>query len=239
MKVTVFESKKELYQQAAKLIIDKVKAKPNIHLGLATGSTPVPLYQALINDHKMNQTSYKQVVSFNLDEYTNLDRNHPQSYYTFMKNQLFDFIDIKQSYLPNGNASDLGKEAQSYTDLLKKEGIDIQVLGLGSNGHIGFNEPHTPFESTTHIVTLDEKTRKDNARFFDNDLTKVPKQAITMGIKNIMEAKEIILIVTGKNKAEAVFKMLKGPVTEQLPASILQNHPCVMIYLDQDAASLL
>lgn len=239
MKINIFDSKKELYDAVALYFIDKVKSNPEIHLGLATGSTPVPLYERLILDHKVNHTSYKKVKSFNLDEYIGLPRTHEQSYYTFMNNNLFKHIDITETYIPNGEASDILAEAKSYKELLEREGVDLQILGIGSNGHIGFNEPNTPFDSHVHIVDLAESTIKDNARFFEGNLDLVPKKAITMGIKDIMAAKEIVLIATGKAKSKAINEVVNGKVDTFVPATILQKHPNVHLYLDKDAASKL
>ena len=239
MKINIFDSKKELYDAVALYFIDKVKSNPEIHLGLATGSTPVPLYERLIIDHKVNHTSYKKVKSFNLDEYIGLPRTHEQSYYTFMNNILFKHIDITETYIPNGEASDILAEAKSYKKLLEREGVDLQILGIGSNGHIGFNEPNTPFDSHVHIVDLAESTIKDNARFFEGNLDLVPKKAITMGIKDIMAAKEIVLIATGKAKSKAINEVVNGKVDTFVPATILQKHPNVHLYLDKDAASKL
>lgn len=239
MKINIFDSKKELYDAVALYFIDKVKSNPEIHLGLATGSTPVPLYERLIIDHKVNHTSYKKVKSFNLDEYIGLPRTHEQSYYTFMNNNLFKHIDITETYIPNGEASDIFAEAKSYEELLEREGVDLQILGIGSNGHIGFNEPNTPFDSHVHIVDLAESTIKDNARFFEGNLDLVPKKAITMGIKDIMAAKEIVLIATGKAKSKAINEVVNGKVDTFVPATILQKHPNVHLYLDKDAASKL
>ena len=239
MKINIFDSKKELYDAVARYFIDKVKSNPEIHLGLATGSTPVPLYERLIIDHKVNHTSYKKVKSFNLDEYIGLPRTHEQSYYTFMNNNLFKHIDITETYIPNGEASDILAEAKSYKELLEREGVDLQILGIGSNGHIGFNEPNTPFDSHVHIVDLAKSTIKDNARFFEGNLDLVPKKAITMGIKDIMAAKEIVLIATGKAKSKAINEVVNGKVDTFVPATILQKHPNVHLYLDKDAASKL
>ena len=209
MKVIIVENYEEASQEAAKIFINQVKEKPNSILGLATGSTPVRMYELLREDHEKNHTSYKDVKSYNLDEYFGLDASHPQSYHYFMYKNLFN-------------------------------GIDIQLLGIGSNGHIGFNEPGTDFNSKTHYVDLKESTIKDNARlFFDGDEDAVPKQAISMGIQNIMDAKSVVLIACGKNKENAVKGMIEGPVTPELPASVLQNHKDVTVIIDKAAAALL
>jgi glucosamine-6-phosphate deaminase len=180
------------------------------------------------------------VKSVNLDEYVGLTADHDQSYAYFMRKNLFDNIDIdlKNTNLPCGSAPDAQKECDRYNALLETMQQDVQVLGLGSNGHIGFNEPNTPFESVTHLVDLTENTIKDNSRLF-NSIDEVPRQALSMGIKNIMQAKSILMVVSGKNKAAAVKGMVQGPVTPELPASVLQLHPFVTIVCDKDAASLL
>ena len=240
MKVIVTENYEEMSKKAAELIIDIVKANPNAVLGLATGSSPIGMYQNLAKDCKENGTSYKNVSSVNLDEYVGLTADHDQSYAYFMRKNLFDHIDIdlNNTNLPCGSVSDLQKECDRYNALLETKKQDVQVLGLGSNGHIGFNEPNTPFGSVTHLVDLTESTIKDNSRLFAS-IDEVPRQALSMGIKNIMNAKSILMVVSGKNKAEAVRGMVKGEVTEKLPASVLQLHPCVTVICDKDAASLL
>ncbi len=209
-------------------------------LGLATGSSPIGLYKRMIEDHKTSGTSYKDVYTFNLDEYVGLPIEHPESYYTFMKEQLFTHIDIPQDHIhiPNGNG-DLEANSKAYDEAMSKMTVDIQVLGIGSNGHIGFNEPGTSFDVTTHVTDLTEQTRKDNARFFDPLGEEVPYQAVTMGPANIMAAKNVLLIAAGTNKAQAIHDMLKGPIDVLCPASILQKHPSVTVVVDEQAASLL
>ena len=237
MKIHVFNSKDLVNQTVSDHIIKFVRENKQGVLGLATGSTPIGVYEALIKDHKANGTDYSQIRTVNLDEYVNLDKNHPESYYSFMHRNLFNEINVNKDNinLPDGNNKDLIEASKAYDLVLEQNQPDIQILGIGANGHIGFNEPGTPFDSTTHIVYLQEQTRKDNARFF-NSIDEVPTQAITMGIKSIMQAKRIILIAFGENKAEAVYQMIKGKVTINLPASILQNHPNVEVYLDEAAA---
>ncbi|MBO5412124.1 MAG: glucosamine-6-phosphate deaminase [Clostridia bacterium] len=240
MKVIITENYDEMSKKAAEIIIDVVKKNPNAVLGLATGSSPIGTYEYMIKDHKENGTSYKNVSSVNLDEYVGLTADHDQSYAYFMRKNLFDSIDIDQTNtnLPCGSASDLQKECDRYNALLETKQQDVQVLGLGSNGHIGFNEPNTPFDSVTHVVDLTENTIKDNSRLFKS-IDEVPLQALSMGIKNIMQAKSIVMVVSGKNKAVAVKGMVQGEITPALPASVLQLHPCVTIICDKDAASLL
>lgn len=240
MNIHIYRNKKELDKAVADILIDAIKNNPYITLGLATGSTPLGVYEILIKDHQMNRTDYSNVTSVNLDEYVKIGKSHPESYLSFMKKNLLDHIDINfnRVFLPDGETDDLDVACEAYNNVLSAHIPDVQILGIGSNGHIGFNEPGTPFDIKTHIVTLAEKTRKDNARFF-NSLEDVPKEAITMGIKNIMDAKKIILMASGSNKAEAVKQMLSGPITEQLPASILQNHPDVEVFIDKEAAKLI
>lgn len=240
MKVIVTENYEEMSKKAAEVVIEIVKANPNATLGFATGSSPIGLYQNMIKDHKENGTSYKNVKSVNLDEYVGLTADHDQSYAYFMRTNLFDSLDIELSNtnLPCGSAKDLQAECDRYNALLDENKQDIQVLGIGSNGHIGFNEPGTPFDSVTHVVDLTESTIKDNSRLF-NSIDEVPRQALSMGIKNIMNAKSIVMVVSGKNKAEALRGMVKGEITPALPASVLQLHPFVTVVCDKDAASLL
>ena len=240
MKVIVTENYQEMSDTAAQIIIDVIKANPNAVLGLATGTSPIGTYQNMIKDHKENGTSYKTVKTVNLDEYVGLTADHDQSYAYFMRKNLFDDLDIDQTntHLPCGSASDLEKECDRYNALLDTMKQDVQVLGIGSNGHIGFNEPNTPFDSVTHVVDLTENTIKDNSRLFAS-IDEVPHQALSMGIKNIMQAKSIIMVVSGKNKAKAVYDMVKGEISPVCPASVLQLHPFVTVICDKDAASLL
>ena len=231
------------YEEASDKAFEVMKdfIKPGKVLGLATGSTPLGLYQRMVKDHKENGTSYKDIKSFNLDEYVGLPISHPESYYAFMHRNLFDHIDIleENTHVPSGLGEDLEGQAKHYDEMIDNDPVDIQLLGIGSDGHIAFNEPGTPFDSPTHVTDLAESTIKDNCRFFDNDISKVPTQAVTQGIGTIMKAKNILLIATGANKAKAVKDMIDGPVDEACPASILQKHPNVTIIVDEAAASLL
>ncbi len=239
MKIIITENYDEMSKKAAELLTDIVKNNPNAILGLATGSSPIGTYKYMVQACK-NGVSYKNVSTVNLDEYVGLTKDHDQSYAYFMRTNLFDHIDIDQNNtnLPCGSAPDAKAECDRYNALLEKMQQDVQVLGLGSNGHIGFNEPGTPFDSLTHLVDLTENTIKDNSRLF-NSIDEVPRQALSMGIKNIMQAKSILMVVSGKNKAEAVRGMVKGEITPNLPASVLQLHPFVTVICDKDAASLL
>ncbi len=240
MNIHILKSKKDIDQAVANEFINCIKSNPNCVLGLATGSTPLGIYSLLVKDHLLNNTSYKNVTTVNLDEYIGLPFTHPESYHQFMHRHLLNHIDIQLSnvHIPNGLSSNLEQACSNYDKLLDCFVPDIQLLGIGANGHIGFNEPGTSFNSTTHIIDLTQKTREDNARFF-NSIDDVPTQAITMGIQNIMSAKKIILVATGASKAKAIHQMITTDVQESLPASILQNHPCVDIYVDSDAAKLL
>lgn len=241
MKVIKVKDYQEMSAWASERVIDLVKSAERPVLGLATGSTPEGLYQNLIDAYKNNDVSFKDVVSFNLDEYIGLAADDPNSYQYFMKEKLFDKIDINpnQTHLPNGKAADIEQECQNYEALIKKTGqVDVQILGLGVNGHIAFNEPGTSFSSRTQRTDLVEETIEANSRFFENKAD-VPTQAITMGIETIMESKEIILLASGENKAEAVKQLVEGEVTEDFPASILQKHPHATIVIDEAAASLL
>jgi len=240
MKVIITENYEEMSRVAADILIEIVKNNPKAVLGLATGSSPIGTYENMAKDHRENGTSYKEVSTVNLDEYVGLTADHDQSYAYFMRKNLFDNIDVdlKNTNLPSGSAKDLQKECDRYNALLESYKQDVQVLGLGSNGHIGFNEPGTPFDSVTHLVDLTENTIKDNSRLFAS-IDEVPRQALSMGIKNIMNAKSILVVVSGKNKAAAVKGMVKGEITPDLPASVLQLHPFVTVVCDKDAASLL
>lgn len=215
--------------------------KPGKVLGLATGSTPLGLYERMVKDHKENGTSYREIKSFNLDEYVGLPITHPESYYAFMHRNLFDHIDIPEenAHVPSGLGDNLEAQAKHYDEMIDRDPVDIQLLGIGSDGHIAFNEPGTSFDSGTHVTDLAESTIKDNCRFFDNDISKVPTQAVTQGIGTIMKARNILLIATGANKAQAVKDMINGPVDEACPASILQKHENVTVIVDEAAASLL
>lgn len=231
------EMSMKAYEAMKKVLTEKSDAT----LGLATGSTPVGLYKLMIADYEAGKISYKDMTSINLDEYVGLPVTHPESYRAFMNRNLFDHIDIKKenTHVPDGLNPDLAAAADAYTAYIAAHPVDVQILGIGSNGHIAFNEPGTPFDSHTHVVTLKEGTRKDNARFFDNDIDKVPTHAVTMGLKDIMSAKFIILLASGAGKAGAVNAMINGPVSEDCPASILQKHPNVLVVADEAAAYYL
>ena len=241
IELIVTKDYEEMSQKAADIFIELLKRKSNAILGLATGSTPIGLYKILTEKNKSNEISFKDVITYNLDEYCDLPKEHEQSYYTFMNENLFKHIDIDKNntHLPKGEG-DSKVNAQNYDDALKNVKIDIQLLGIGSNGHIGFNEPGTDFEIGVHEVQLTENTIKDNARFFENDINKVPKKAITMGIKNILDADTIILVASGANKANAIKSVMSGVVDKNVPASALNIHKGkVYVIVDKEAASKL
>lgn len=240
MKILIAKDYEEMSSRAAELILQVVKTKPDAVLGLATGSTPLGLYRSMARDHAENGTSYREVRTVNLDEYEGLGADHPQSYAYFMRENLFRHIDVlpENTNIENGTAPNAEEECERYNRLLDGLRQDVQVLGIGSNGHIAFNEPDTPFESVTHVVELTENTIKDNSRLFDS-IDEVPRRAFTMGLENIMNAKKIVILANGANKARAVYGLVEGPVTEALPASILQRHPDCTLVCDEAAASLL
>lgn len=240
MKVIIVKNYDEMSKEAFKVMHETVTGNPHAVLGLATGSTPIGLYQEMIKDHKENGTSYQNVKTANLDEYVGLDYSSDQSYVYFMRHNLFDHIDIdlNNTNIENGKAADKQAECDRYNKLLETLVPDLQVLGIGSNGHIAFNEPGTPFNSVTHIVDLTESTIKDNSRLFER-IEDVPRQAFTMGLSNIMNAKKILILANGANKAKAVYGLVKGEVTEQVPASILQNHADCILVCDEAAAELI
>ena len=224
---------------AANVLSAQIIAKPDSVLGLATGSTPIGTYQKLVKWYEMGELDFSKITSVNLDEYRGLSGDNDQSYKYFMHEHLFDKvnIDTANTYLPNGLAEDPKEECKRYEKLIKElGGVDIQLLGMGHNGHIGFNEPGTPFDMETHCVDLQEKTIEANQRFFASR-DEVPKQAYTMGIQTIMNAKKILILVSGEDKAETLKKALCGPVTPDVPASILQNHEDVVLIADEAAMS--
>lgn len=241
MQIHVFDSAERCGQAAATLIVAQLLSKPNCVLGLATGSTPIPTYQMLIQMHKEGLVDFSKAHSFNLDEYVGIPPTHPCSYHAFMQEQLFDYINMPQAniHLPSGLAEDLAKEGAAYDAAIQLAGgIDLQILGIGENGHIGFNEPDAHFTYECHAVELTESTIRANRRFFDSEQA-VPKRAISMGIGGIMSARQILLLATGEGKAEAVRGAIHGEVTPQLPASILRTHPNTIFLLDKGAAKKL
>ncbi|AIQ25844.1 MULTISPECIES: glucosamine-6-phosphate deaminase [unclassified Paenibacillus] len=241
MNILKFNSDEDFVQTGANLIASLLQSNPKAVLGLATGSSPVGVYAKLVEMHQKGLVSFSKATSFNLDEYIGLPVDHPQSYRSFMNEQLFNHIDIDpgQTHIPNGNAADMEAECLAYDKMLEENGpVDLQILGIGSNGHIGFNEPDTNLSSKTHVVDLLEDTREANARFFDS-LDDVPRQAITMGIGGILKARQILLLVRGAGKAEAIRNAVEGPITTQCPASLLQSHPNVIVLVDEGAGKWL
>jgi glucosamine-6-phosphate deaminase len=231
----------EMSQMAADMIIQKANEASSLTLGLATGGTPMGTYKCMIDDFHKHQTSYQHVQTINLDEYVGLDREDPNSYQMYMRVNLFQQIGIPfaNTHLPNGIAADLTAECERYESLIKElGGVDLQLLGIGENGHIGFNEPGTSFQSRTHIVELTECTRVANARYFD-DLAAVPTHAITMGIATIMKSKQILLLASGAKKAHVVQTLMDGKIDKNVPASVLKMHPNVTIIADAEALSLV
>ena len=237
MQVRIYKDAATVAKAAAAVFADEITKKDGCVIGLATGSTPVPTYQELIRLNKEGVVDFSKVISYNLDEYVGLAPDHPCSYRRFMNEQLFDHINIDKAntHVPDG----LKCNAAEYEEMIHRAGgVALQLLGIGTDGHIGFNEPADEFVYPTNVVKLTEGTRKDNARFF-NSLDEVPTSAISMGIGTIMSARRILMIITGKNKADTVVAALKGPVAPQMPASILRMHQNVLVLLDEDAASKL
>ncbi len=241
MQVRIFSTAQQVGQAAATLIAAQVIRKPDSVLGLATGSTPVPAYQALIAMYDAGLVDFSRVVSFNLDEYVGIDPTHPCSYHAFMQDNLFSRINIRpeNAHVPDGNAADLHAAAKAYdAAILAAGGIDLQLLGIGHNGHIGFNEPGEHFVYGCHKVGLKESTIEANKRFFDS-ADDVPRHAVSLGIGSIMQSRQVLLLATGADKAEAVRRALEEDVSPLWQASILRTHPDVVFMLDEAAASKL
>lgn len=241
MKLIVVENYEEMSAKAAQIIGSHVTLKSNSVLGLATGSTAVGMYKELVKMYGENKLDFSDITTFNLDEYYPIQKNNENSYYQYMKNNLFNQINIRLEsvHIPDGEASNTDDECKNYEEKIQAAGgIDIQVLGIGRNGHIGFNEPDIKFEARTHLVTLDDKTIEDNSRFFDS-VEEVPRHALSMGIKTIMHAKKIMLLASGQEKSDAVYQMIHGKIVPTLPASVLQLHPDVIVIIDKAAACKL
>lgn len=234
MDLYIVANEEELSRLAYQVILTAINEKDEITLGLATGSSPKGIYKLF----RCNKPDVSHVTTVNLDEYIGLPADHEQSYAYYMNEQLFKHLNFKANHLPNGMNSDRQAECERYDAIIATNGIDLQLLGIGINGHIAFNEPITNFELTTHVQELVKETIEANSRFFES-VDDVPTIAYTMGIKSIMQAKEILLIASGVNKAEAIKAMLEGPITEEMPASILQTHPNVIVIVDEEAASLI
>ena len=236
MKFITVKSYEELSNKAADIIAAQVIVKPNCVLGLATGSSPVGAYKRLIEDNKNGKIDFSAVTTVNLDEYVGLDGSNDQSYRYFMNDNLFNHINIDKAktFVPSGLAADLKAEGEAYDEMIKDfGGIDLQLLGIGVDGHIGFNEPDKYFTAATHEVKLDDSTIKANARFFNNE-DEVPKTAITMGMMSIMQAKKVLLVANGANKKEIVEKAFFGPIDPMVPASILQLHPDLTVIFSEN-----
>ena len=241
MNYRIYKNADEIGKAAGTMISAQILEKKNTVLGLATGSTPVPTYQYMAKLYEEGIVDYSQVVTYNLDEYCGLAPDHEQSFYYFMVQNLFSHINISRSntHIPNGLAADIAADCKAYDDAIEKNGgIDLQLLGIGENGHIGFNEPCDAYIYATHQTALTQSTIDANKRFF-NSSDEVPRHAVTMGIGSIMKARNIVLIATGKAKAEVVRQMINEDPAPSCPASILQFHPAVTVLLDEGAASLL
>lgn len=240
MEVRIFNNADEIAVACADIFTELLVSKPECVLGLATGASPVKTYNELIKRCKNGEISFSKVKTFNLDEYCDLPRDDKNSYYTFMHENLFNSVDIKEENVNilDGNAADAEKEAKEFDEKIDNAGgIDIQLLGIGTNGHIGFNEPADSFSDGTFKVKLTDSTIKSNSIYFDDD--SMPRYALTMGINSIMKAKKIVLIATGESKADAIKATIDGEVTPQVPASVLKNHPDAILLIDKAAAKLL
>ena len=242
MKIIRAKDYKDMSRKAANIISAQVIMKPNCVLGLATGGTPVGAYAQLVDWYNKGDLDFSEVTTVNLDEYRGLPKEHPQSYWYFMNENLFSKvnIDLAKTNLPDGTNLDTAAECARYNGIIHKlGGIDLQLLGIGPNGHIGFNEPGQAFELETHCIDLAPTTIEANKRFFDGNEALVPKQAYTMGIKTIMQARKVLVVANGKAKAQAVKDAVTGPVTPACPGSILQLHPDCILVADEEALSLL
>jgi len=241
MLLHVVKDYEAMSREAARLVADRLRSKPSLVLGLATGSTPLGVYRELIRMHIEEGLDFSKVTTFNLDEYVGLPPQHEQSYHHFMDEAFFRHVNVDRRYvhIPDGMASDIEGFCDWYEEEIRRHGgIDVQILGIGANGHIAFNEPGSSLGSRTRIKTLTERTIRDNARFF-NSAEEVPRYAITMGIGTIMDARELVLLATGVEKAEAVRAAVEGPITAMVPASILQMHRRAYVIVDEAAASRL
>ena len=241
MLVEILDDYKTMSDRAAEVVINQIRRKPDSTIGFATGSTPRGLYDRLINAYETEGLDFSKLTTFNLDEYVGLPPGHDQSYAHYMWTNLFDHVNMNPSqvHIPHGMAGDIPEHCQWYERRISEAGgIDLQILGIGANGHIAFNEPGSSLGSRTRIKTLTSKTVEDNARFFD-DSDMVPEYAITMGVGTVMEANEVLLLANGERKASAIQKTLEGPITAMVPASMMQLHRFAHLILDEDAASKL
>ncbi len=241
MLISVGADYNAICKEGARIVAELVRKKPDCVLGFATGSSPLGLYQELIRMHREEGLDFSKVTTFNLDEYVGLPPDHDQSYHFFMWENLFKHINVDPRYVhvPAGMADDVEEHCEWYEKRIEEAGgLDLQILGIGGNGHIAFNEPGSSLGSRTRIKTLTEKTRQDNARFFES-IDQVPKYAITMGIGTIMDARKLILLASGKNKAQAIKDTLEGPISAMVPATIVQMHRHAALLIDEDAAGML
>src|SRR6056297_3947506 len=241
MKVLVEKSYNEISKKAAYLVKQQINEKPNSVLGLPTGSTPLRMYDELIEMYERGEVDFSKVITFNLDEYYGLPPDHPQSYNYYMWNNFFDHINIKKEnvHILDGMTNNIERECLEYETKIKNAGgIDLQILGIGPNGHIGFNEPSETLNDKTHLVTLTEETRESNSRFFDSK-DEVPKKALTMGISTILKADKILIMASGESKASAIKKTLSGQINTCTPSTLLQTHSNVTVVIDQGAAIYL
>lgn len=237
MKTVICKTYEEISKAAAEEIASIIKENPKATLGLATGSTPVGMYRELINKYENGELDFSEVTTFNLDEYYPISKDNDQSYDYFMRKNLFDHINISQgkTNIPNGSAADPIAECEKYEKKIEENGaVDIQVLGIGQNGHIGFNEPGDYLHTVTHITDLTESTINANARFFESE-SDVPKKALTMGIGTILKAKKILLLANGRSKHEAISALLDDKITTAIPATLLKTHPNVILICDEEA----
>ena len=242
MKIIRAKDYKDMSRKAANIISAQVIMKPNCVLGLATGGTPVGTYAQLVDWYNKGDLDFSEVTTVNLDEYRGLPKEHPESYWSFMHRNLFDHVNIDPAHinLPDGTNLDAEAECKRYDEVIRSVGgVDLQLLGIGHDGHIGFNEPHDAFDLGTHCVDLTQETIEANKRFFDGNVDLVPKQAYTMGIKTIMQARKVLVVANGLAKAKAVKAVVSGPVTPECPGSILQMHPDCILVADEEALSLL
>ncbi len=241
MLLVVKENYDEMSKEGARIVAELIRRKPNCVVGFATGSTPLGLYRELIRLHREEGLDFSKITTFNLDEYVGLPPEHPQSYHYFMWENLFKHINVDPRFvhIPHGMADDIDAFCDWYEEQIEAAGgIDMQILGIGANGHIAFNEPSSSLGSRTRIKTLSEKTRQDNARFFST-MEEVPKYAITMGVGTIMEARRLLLLASGAGKADAIARTVEGPITAMVPASIVQLHAHATVLVDREAASKL
>lgn len=241
IKILICRDEGEVASESAKIFADQIRAKPDSVLGLATGGTPLGLYKELIRMYREEGLDFSKIITFNLDEYLGLAPVHPQSYRYFMNVNLFDRVNIDKTntHVPDGLSEDPIPHCEAYEEAIRAAGgIDLQLLGIGRNGHIAFNEPGSRMDSRTRVINLTQKTIKDNARFFERE-SDVPRKALTMGIATILSARKIVLLAIGLNKAQAISKSIKGPKTAELPTSYLQNHPDCTFVIDKEAGSLL